>query len=160
MLAVLIVGAVIAVGVYSAFFSSGRTSETPEQRADINGVRCQQGEQLIYHWHTTLKLYEQSEEVKVPANIGIFPNCLYWLHTHDDSGKIHIESPIQRTYTLGNFLAIWGKKITNSEFLGQPVNSEKPLIIRVNNLPYQGDPEEIPLRDGELIVIAYGKPPP
>ena len=30
------------------------------------------------------------------------------LHTHDDSGTIHVESTANRNYTLGEFLNIWG----------------------------------------------------
>lgn len=28
--------------------------------------------------------------------------AFYWLHTHDESGVIHIESPLRRAFTLGN----------------------------------------------------------
>ncbi len=35
--------------------------------------------------------------------------CFYWLHTHTEDGIIHIESPVQRTFTLGHFFAIWGR---------------------------------------------------
>jgi len=79
----------IDIGVNSAYsLASAPIGST--QRAEINDIGCMQ-EQLAYHWHTTLKLYEQSKEVKVPADIGILPNCMYWLHAHDVSGKIRIE---------------------------------------------------------------------
>jgi hypothetical protein len=52
----------------------------------------------------------------VPAGIGIKPpDCIYWLHTHDISGIIHVESPDNRTFTLGQFFDIWGKKFNNSQ---------------------------------------------
>ncbi len=41
----------------------------------------------------------------VPSQIGIIPErCIYWLHTHDDSGIIHIESPVVKNYTLDSSL--------------------------------------------------------
>ena len=44
----------------------------------------------------------------IPADIGIIPEkCIYWLHTHDNSGIMHIESPTKRNFTLGQFLQIW-----------------------------------------------------
>ncbi|MGH9953273.1 MAG: hypothetical protein ACRD5J_16775, partial [Nitrososphaeraceae archaeon] len=30
------------------------------------------------------------------------------LHTHDDSGTIHIETSVNRNYTIDEFLKIWG----------------------------------------------------
>lgn len=59
----------------------------------------------------------------VPAEIGIARELWYDhsldqfgpskallapLHTHDESGTIHIESVVNRDYTLGEFLSIWG----------------------------------------------------
>ena len=53
----------------------------------------------------------------IPANVGIIPEkCIYWLHTHDNSGLIHIESPIKRNFTLGDFLQIW-KLFDNSDIV-------------------------------------------
>ena len=53
----------------------------------------------------------------ISANIGIIPEkCIYWLHTHDNSGLIHIESPIKENFTLGQFLHIW-KLFDNSDIV-------------------------------------------
>jgi hypothetical protein len=30
------------------------------------------------------------------------------LHTHDTSGIIHVESPTVRSFTLGEFVDLWG----------------------------------------------------
>ena len=70
---------------------------------------------LNYHIHAHLTLYENGRAVPLPAQIGIPYSqaisgqhyCLYWLHTHDASGVIHIESPTARLYTLGQFFDIW-----------------------------------------------------
>ncbi|WP_136625277.1 hypothetical protein [Dictyobacter kobayashii] len=55
-------------------------------------------------------MYINGQPVQVPQNVGIASDqsCIYWLHTHDTSGIIHIESPTQKTYTLGNFTQLWG----------------------------------------------------
>src|SRR3989304_3495456 len=48
------------------------------------------------------------EPVPVPEATGIRDNCIFWLHTHDSTGLLHIEAPEQRAFTLGQFFAIWG----------------------------------------------------
>lgn len=126
----------------------------------IDGIRCDRGEQLAYHIHVDLKLFDEGKEVTIPANIGVHPSCMYWIHTHDTTGKIHIESPEPRTFRLRDFFKIWGRSITAEEFLGKPVTPDKPLKITVNGEPYFGDPGDIELRDNMLIVIQYGRTPP
>ena len=78
---------------------------------------------LVMHNHTRLELQSSGQPIELPAEIGIAPELwhdhsldkfgpsdglLAPIHTHDASGTIHIESVINRNYTLGEFLAIWG----------------------------------------------------
>jgi len=88
----------------------------------VDGVQCQASESVVYHIHIALTLYNHDKAVMVPQYVGIpfsksidesaqnsqNPNvCLYWLHTHDPSGIVHVESPTQKLYTLGQFLDVW-----------------------------------------------------
>ena len=78
---------------------------------------------LVMHIHAQLEVQKDGQKVPVPAEIGIASELwhdhslddfgpskalLAPLHTHDESGTIHIESVINRDYTLGEFLSIWG----------------------------------------------------
>lgn len=121
----------------------------------INGILCEEVHSLplAYHWHTRLLLYNAGQPVLIPANIGVRPNCMYWLHTHDATGLIHIEPTQNRLFTLSDFLGIWGVNITATSFFGKPVL--KPLNITVDGQPYRGDPGAIELRDNRTIVISY-----
>jgi len=75
----------IAIVLYSALNPPGPSK---------GNVRCDTNEQLAYHIHAHLSILNGDQgEVSVPANIGIRDACLYWLHTHDDTGVIHIEAP-------------------------------------------------------------------
>jgi hypothetical protein len=47
--------------------------------------------------------------VRGPFAVG--GTAFFWLHTHASDGIIHIESPIERTYTLGNFFDIWNEPL-------------------------------------------------
>src|SRR5215218_6706603 len=59
---------------------------------------------------TQFNITINNQSYPIPAGIGIVPNnCIYWMHTHDDSGLIHIESPVKKEFTLGQFLDIWNR---------------------------------------------------
>jgi hypothetical protein len=124
---------------------------------EIDGIKCEVRERLVYHIHVKLQIYNNSQPVTVPAGIGIKPNCLYWLHTHDASGLIHVESPVNRTFTLGNFIDIWGVSLSPTSFFGRPVPPGS-ISVTVNGQSYLGDFRQIPLIDGETIAINYTGP--
>ena len=79
----------------------------------------------MFHIHAHLAIYINGSVRTVPEGIGIMPprqetqnaagvqtvisgSCFYWLHSHTPDGIVHVESPVQRTYTLGNWFDIWG----------------------------------------------------
>ena len=84
---------------------------------NISGITCDKVEHLVYHNHTKLVIKIQNETQNIPAGIGIIPNdCIFWLHTHDDSGIIHVESPIKTAFSLDQFLKVWNI-FDNSPFI-------------------------------------------
>jgi hypothetical protein len=52
-------------------------------------------EPSVFHIHSHLIILINGHYYAVPALIGITNNCFYWLHTHDGTGIIHIESPVK-----------------------------------------------------------------
>lgn len=85
--------------------------------SNISGITCDQTEHLVYHNHTKLVVNNQNQSLTIPAGIGIVPNeCIFWLHTHDDSGIIHVESPTKVSFSLGQFLRVWNS-FGNSSFI-------------------------------------------
>lgn len=70
---------------------------------------CVVGINYIYHWHTQLQIYSGGAPVTIPADVGIIPGCLEPVHTHDTTGLIHIETTVNRLYTIGDFFSVWGK---------------------------------------------------
>jgi len=162
--AVLIV--VIAVGLYFGFAGSRPQSNTTNDTLAlakgqvIDGIRCETSESLLFHIHIQLTIFIEGQEQTVPANIGILSNCLYWLHTHDDTGLIHVESPIQRDFTLGDFFDIWGKPLSSQRLLDKTVDAEHSVRAYVDGQLYLGDPRAIALKDLEKIALMYGPPFP
>ena len=85
--------------------------------APIDGIHCDVQEGAVEHIHAHLQLFDRGRALVVPEDIGI-PNggaCLYWLHTHAEDGIIHIESPVRRTFTLGEFFDVWGVALSRSD---------------------------------------------
>lgn len=97
----------------------------------IDGIKCDKIEHLVFHNHTKLQININNESYKVPAMIGIIPgSCIFWLHTHDDSGFIHIESPINQAFNLNQFFQIW-KEFKNSTILNSIINDSKLPITAI-----------------------------
>ena len=81
---------------------------------NVGAVSCDSGgHDTAYHIHSqlTIKLPDGST-AEVPPNIGIDQNCMYWLHTHDPDGQLHVEAPDETLATLADFLEIW-RRSTN-----------------------------------------------
>ena len=47
--------------------------------------------------------------------VAVGGKCIYWLHTHAPDGVIHIESPFERVYTLGNLFDIWHQPLSKRQ---------------------------------------------
>lgn len=126
----------------------------------IDGIQCNQSEGAVVHIHAHLQLFDRGRRVTVPAYIGISPagNCLYWLHTHAADGIIHIESPVNKTFTLGEFFNIWQQPLSRTRADGIAAPRGHRLRVTVNGRVWPGDPRAIPLRDHEEIVIQNGPP--
>ena len=79
---------------------------------------AQEGQRIHIHQH--LVLLDHGKPVAIPASIGIpaGKRCIYWVHTHTPDGIIHIEAPLDRSFTLGDFFMIWGQPLTRSQASG------------------------------------------
>jgi hypothetical protein len=122
----------------------------------VDGVECQVGEQLRYHVHAELKIYIEGQPATVPKNTGVRNDCIFWLHTHDDTGLLHIEAPEKRDFTLRQFFAVWGQPLSSTQLLSSTVDATHKITATVNGEPFTGDPASIPLAEGETIVLQYG----
>lgn len=145
----------------------------PAQGAAVNGIPCESMEKLTYHVHAHLAIFANGQGVAIPANIGIVTGkCIYWLHTHDASGVIHLEAPQPREFTLGDFFAIWRQPLSRTQVLGFKADAATPaattpeaqaahsLQFFVDGQPFTGDPRTIALGAHTLVQINYGPPFP
>jgi hypothetical protein len=80
--------------------------------------------------------------------------CLSWLVTRFADGIIHVEAPVKRDFTLGEFFDVWGQP------LGHDVAgaAHGPVTAIVNGSVWTGDPRSIPLREHTQIQLEVGRP--
>lgn len=151
-IAIGIVAAIIAAIVVVVDKLDNSTVDT--SIATIDGIPCETQEYSTYHVHAHLDVFVNGQRLTIPAGVGIHDNqCLYWLHTHNTDGIMHIESPKERQFTLGEFVDIW--KATSPSL---PPN-EDPIIF-VNGTPVTTKLQDTPLNAHDEIVLAYGGAPP
>ena len=155
-LGVFLLVAIALVVLYRTSSGSGANSGQP-----VANVKCETSEQLATHYHAHLDILYQGQPVRVPAQVGVTSTCLYWLHTHDETGVIHIEAPKSesgRQFKLGDFFKIWGQPLSKKQVATIQVASGEQVKAWVNGQPYTGDPANIPLASKEQVVIEIGPP--
>ncbi len=142
---------------------------SPSPGQTVDGIQCGSGEQLAFHIHSRLTIFVNGHSKRVPYGVGIADPqlqpglgipfvgggaCFSWLHTHAADGIIHIESPVHRTFTLGNFFDVWGQQLSSSQ-----VGPAKGKVTALyNGQVWQGDPRDIPLREHSQIQLEVGRP--
>ena len=146
-------------------------ASTAADGAPVDGIRCDAAEQIAYHIHSHLLVFVNGQAQSLPYGIGLVTpvaqntgantfahasRCYYWLHVHAADGIIHIESPTQQSYTLGQFFALWRQPLTTAT-VGPATG---PVTAYVNGKPFTGDPATIPLQNHEDIQLDVGTPAP
>jgi hypothetical protein len=138
----------------------------------IDGISCDRTEQVLFHIHADLAVYQYGVPRIVPFGIGIGKpwqiqqtnegpfvasgSCFYWLHTHTDDGIIHIESPEARDFTLGNFFDVWQQPLSAT----QVGPAQDQVFAYVNGQRVDGNPADIVLAPHEVIQLNIGSDTP
>ena len=141
-----------------------------------------------YHGHAFVGIIINGRQYAIPDGVGMYKpggdityagftnwteyatSCYYYLHTHDASGVIHMESsqnvPVSTSiFTLGNFFDVWGMPLSSSRigpFTG-PVTAyvaqvpiHTPQITSPDYVTYSGDPATIPLKSHTTVWLQIG----
>jgi hypothetical protein len=150
-----------AVGL--VHWSDGNTA-TGGQGQTVQGLACEPSMIETYHVHSHVSIFLDGVALAIPADIGIVPlqpsgRCFYNIHTHDWSGKIHVEAPAPGTFTLGQLFAIWGQSLEPTDvagLTGKPIvvySTDQATVTRVT-----GDWKAIELTSHKEITIQVGTP--
>jgi hypothetical protein len=114
----------------------------------------------VEHIHVHLDVVVDGHPVQVPAGIGIDPvhRAISPLHTHDTSGVIHIESPVQRQFSLGEFFSEWGVSLSADNISALRAVGGKTLRAYVNGTLRTDNPAAVTFEPHDEIALIYGVP--
>ncbi len=132
-----------------------------QQRLRAIGLPALTEEGQVTHIHQHLDIFVDGKSVKVADDIGIDPDggFISPLHTHlQTAGVLHVESPTQERFSLGQMFAVWGVRLDAKCIGGECAGGGKSLRAWVNGTPVPGDPTRIVLDEHQEIVLAYGTP--
>lgn len=107
-----------------------------------------------YHIHPELRIVINGQEQLIPTGLGIQPTCMTSVHTHSADGVIHVESPVAKDFTLGDFFAVWKKDFSKDKILDATVTETTEIVVTVNGEKVDTYENTI-LRDKDKIVISY-----
>ena len=132
----------------------------------VDGVACD-GAVPVQHIHVHLTLIADGVQRAIPLAVGtkgaevinggfvVDAQCFYWLHTHDASGIVHIESPSTTVLTLGQLFAIWGEPLTRSNIGG----FQGAVTTYVDSTKYDGDLGSLAFAERQQITLIVGTVP-
>jgi hypothetical protein len=149
----------------------GLPAATARVAKGVDGIKCERNEPVVFHIHTHLTVFVDGKPRLVPAGIGVWPplekqsgklgqfvltqnECLSWLVTRFADGIIHIEAPVKRSFTLGEFFDVWGQP------LGPNVagSAHGRVTAIVDGKVWTANPRDIPLREHTQIQLEVGRP--
>jgi hypothetical protein len=112
-------------------------------------------EGLFQHTHQHVDLLIDDQKIIIPANLGIETGFISPIHTHEEQNIIHVESPVAKDFTLGQFFRVWGITFNNQCIGTYCVGNEKKLSTFVNGI-LMSDPANYVLKQHDEIEIWYG----
>lgn len=135
-------------------------------RIKAAGLQVLKAEGAAEHFHAHLDVFTDGKAMVVPADIGLEHNAagqatgISALHSHDESGIIHIEAPTAgATYTLGQFLTEWGVLDGTDPRPGSAHSSTDGWTVAVNGTRQEGKITDVVLEAHDEIVLFHGAAP-
>lgn len=145
--------------IFLIIFAGGKAGEKKVERytnmtSREVAVLCTTDMATAFHIHPEIYIKINGEDMPLPENIGIKPTCMNSIHTHDGGGIVHVEAPVQKDFTIGDFFAVWDKTFTKDQILDSRVDATHEIVVAVNGEPVDTF-ENTLLADKDKIVIEY-----
>jgi len=182
-----------SIGTQGTFSPSEGDTSTGGQGQTVDGITCAATMSNNYHVHVYLGVYVNGSQVSMPAGVGMenpgplgvapaatpgFVNsatCYYYVHTHDQSGIVHVEDPnpsnvpvTGTVHTLQDLFDEWGITVNANQFgpysgpvrvftSGQLYRGGNGNAIPATDLTYYGsNAGTVALYSHEVIFIEVG----
>ena len=143
--------------------SESNETTTNEPDTDSTTPRSEQcldsHNSLAMHIHPRLELVVNNQSVTVPGDLGIdttaCDQAMHLLHTHDASGKLHIEGYEPFTPTADLIFEVWNISYPDDESLSPLFDDATNVTVTVNGITTDAPWHEIELIDGETMRIEH-----
>jgi hypothetical protein len=124
------------------------------------GLQGLPAERFEYHVHAHLDVFLDGVAQVVPANLGIDldASVISPLHTHDESGIIHVENSEPAQFVLRQLFTEWDVRLTDA-CVGAYCKPAKPVAFYVDGAVFTGDPRTIEFVRHREIAVVIGTPP-
>jgi len=144
----------------SSVFSSDDDSPMPLSNTSDEmhplGKQCLSSHDGVeMHFHPFLTILIDDEEFTIPKDTGISTstcnNAMHMTHTHDTTGKIHVEGNSVEEVPLEVFFDVWGKHFDETGIFDNRNGTIEMKVDGVVSTDYQN----LILKDGQNIIISY-----
>ncbi len=159
-----------AVGVTGRAIAAAGWARPADQDARVHaaGLDLLAAENLTVHYHAHLDVVVDGHRVPVPAGLGIsVPDAeghipgthdpaqpgIAPLHTHDTSGILHVESPTDPQFTLGQLFTEWDVALATRQVGSYRDGSGTSVRVFVDGQPLSSDPAGLVLRPHQEIAV-------
>ena len=141
------------------------TADSPDPLA----LECLDHNGLARHDHVTLKIFINGNPYTIESAIGIQTdicngneNYMHTIHTHDDTGRLHVELNDAGDISLGVFFDIWGFHFDETGIFDHRVNSTHEMVMYVHASNENASEEnqvhsfdDYLIQNGEVIEVHY-----
>lgn len=149
-----VIALLICIGLVWYILNIANTTKTNCETQAATDINVGGDQNVVYHIHQFLTITINGEQIPIPSNIGLSTSVMRPIHTHDTTGEIHVESPCQRDFTIGDFFEIWGENFNSTCIMDSCVDANHTLTMSVNGIE-SADYQNLTLRDKQQIEIKY-----
>ena len=135
-----------------------RGSEFLRERLQAIGLPALKAEGTVVHTHEHLDIFVLGRHIQIPTGVGIDEQERFIapIHTHDQTGVLHVESDEAREFTLGQFFDMWGVLLTESCLGAHCADADHTLKFYVDGREVP-DARAVELKHHMQIAIVYAR---
>jgi hypothetical protein len=127
------------------------------------GIKGYLQEKYDTHIHIHLSVYYEGKPVAVPGGLGIDPKGTFIapMHTHIESGVVHLQGPTGTSYTLGQLFTLWGIPLQGATAYdrGVPAPDAAALVLQADHeiaVVFGAPPARIPVDYDKWVCVNAG----